>query len=320
MPGPVLTLHSPVPPIMGGVWSILRETLLAGMVDRTDKELVAATVSKLNECPFCVDAHSTLLHAIGEHELVDAILRGDFAKIHQPRQQQLVQWLFIKTDVLGKTRLPVPFSPEEAPEILGTALTFHYINRMANVFLGDGLLPLPSALKGVSQRVLGATVSKRMVRTLQPGHSLRFVPAAELPVDLLWAQPNEVVARSLAGFTRIVEEAGLAALPAEVRTLVLERIQHWQGEPMGLSRRWVEEAVAPLSVPHRALARLTLLVALASYQVDEQIIAAAQADGADDQRLIQATAWASFMAARRATLWLAEPFTEGLQNKEVQDR
>ncbi len=30
MPGPVLTLHSPAPQIMAGVWSLLRETLMAG--------------------------------------------------------------------------------------------------------------------------------------------------------------------------------------------------------------------------------------------------------------------------------------------------
>src|SRR5262245_63876738 len=53
LPIPLLTLHSPMPEVMAGVWSILRESLLAGQVDRARKEVMAATVSKINECPFC---------------------------------------------------------------------------------------------------------------------------------------------------------------------------------------------------------------------------------------------------------------------------
>ncbi|SRR6266496_1107457 len=72
LPVPLLTLHSPVPEVMAGVWSILRETLLAGQVDRALKEAVAATVSKTNACPFCVDAHTAMLHATSNHDAASA--------------------------------------------------------------------------------------------------------------------------------------------------------------------------------------------------------------------------------------------------------
>jgi hypothetical protein len=104
-----------------------------------------------------------------------------------------------------------------------------------------------------------------------------------------------------------MEEAGQAALPASVRALVQARVDAWQGETLGISRRWVEADVAPLATAERPVARLALLTALASYQVDEQLIAAVRAQLPDDQRLIQATAWASFTAARRAIGWLAAP-------------
>jgi AhpD family alkylhydroperoxidase len=308
MAGPVLTLHSPAPEVMAGVWSILRETLLAGIADRAGKEAVAATVSKLNECPFCVDAHTSLLHATGDHDVAGAILRGDTTGIRDAHLQSLVRWT-LASRTAPTTELPTPpFTPAAAPEILGTALTFHYVNRMVNVFLRDSLLPLPPALMGVTRRLMGATVGKGMVRPLRAGNSLQFVPQAQLPDEFSWALPNQTVTRALAGFARVVEEGGRVALSEPVRCLVQEHVQAWQGEAVGISRRWVEDAVVDLPERERPQARLALLTALASYQVDEQTIADFQSYEPDDAQLIRATAWASFTAARRAISWVAAPF------------
>jgi hypothetical protein len=53
---------------------------------------------------------------------------------------------------------------------------------------------------------------------------------------------------------------------------------------------------------------LTLLTALASYQVDKSIVEDFRSHYPEDAQLIAATAWASFTAARRVGVWLAEPF------------
>src|SRR6266508_4326022 len=84
LPIPLLTLHSPTPEVLAGVWSILRETLLAGGVERAQKEVVAAVVSKTNECPFCVDAHRLMLEATSDYDAAGAIMRGDYDSIHDP--------------------------------------------------------------------------------------------------------------------------------------------------------------------------------------------------------------------------------------------
>ncbi len=81
-----------------------------------------------------------------------------------------------------------------------------------------------------------------MVRHLQHGHSLQFVPQANLPDDLSWAAANPAVAGAFAGLAAVVEEAGRRVLPEQVRVLVSERVQAWNGEDMGISRRWVQEA------------------------------------------------------------------------------
>ena len=308
LPVPPLTLHSPVPQIMAGVWTILSETLHAGKVDRALKEAVAAAVSRTNECLYCVDVHTSMLHATSEHDTASAILQGDYDSIYDPQLHAIVQWIVANATANTNGVLPQPFSHSDAPEIIGTAIAFHYINRMVNVFLSDTPFALPSAFRGFTGRLFGATAGKILLsRASQPGNSLKFVPKAALPDDLSWAASNPAVAAAFAGFAGVVEEAGKAALPEAVRVLVGERVQAWNGEAMGISRSWVEDAVVGLKEEHRAAARLTLLTALASYQVDSSVVEDFQSQYPDNAQLVAATAWASFTAARRVGLWFARP-------------
>lgn len=310
IPAPLIALHSPIPELMAGVWSILRESLMAGKVSRSQKEAVAVTVSKANECPFCVDAHTVLLRATSDHDVADAILQDDHARIQDPQLHALVQWAWTNRTSNPDTAVPPPFSTDEVPEIIGTAITFHYLNRMANLFLGDSLLPfpVPSVLKEVTYRLYAATEGRRIVRRLEPGKSLKLLPQAPLPEELSWAAGNPSVAGAFSGFAKVVEEAGQRALPEPVRSLVNERIRTWNGESMGISRRWVEDAVADVETEFQAAARLALLTAFASYQVDPGVIEVFQSQHPEDAQLITATSWASFAAARRVGEWLVAPF------------
>ncbi len=311
LPTPPLTLHSPAPKVLAGVWSILRETLMVGQVDRALKEAVAAAVSKTNECPYCVDVHTSMLHATADHDAASAILRGDYDSIHDPQLNAIVQWVLANRTPNANGVLPTPFSRSDAPEIIGTAIAFHYINRMANVFLGDTLVPLPSAFRGLTGRLFGATAGKSLIHhSLRQGDSLKFVPTAKLPDDLRWAAGNSAVAGAFAGFAQVIEEVGNAVLPEQVRVLVSERVQAWNGEAMGLNRRWVEDTVVDIKEAHRTAARLALLTALASYQVDPSIVEGFRSQYPDDAQLIAATAWASFTAARRVSGWIAEPYVQ----------
>jgi AhpD family alkylhydroperoxidase len=307
MPAPLVVLHSPVPEVMAGVWSMLRETLMAGSVNRSCKEAVAATVSKANECPFCVDAHTVMLRAISDHDVANAILQEDHERIRDPQMRALVQWMWANRGSKPDVVLPLPFSQSEAPEIIGTAVTFQYMNRMANIFLGDTLLPvqLPSALTKLTYDFYAATEGKRIVRRLTSGESLEFLPQAQLPDDLSWAAENSSVASAFAGIASVIEQSGRRVLPESVRLLVDERVQVWNGETMGMSRRWVEDAIAGMDTGHQAAARLALLTAFASYQVDAGVIESFRLQYPEDAQLIAATAWASFTAARRAGKWMA---------------
>jgi len=67
------TLHSPYPKLLAGAWMACRESELAGNVGRDIKEAVAATVSKINQCPYCVDAHTIILNASGRRNVARKI-------------------------------------------------------------------------------------------------------------------------------------------------------------------------------------------------------------------------------------------------------
>jgi AhpD family alkylhydroperoxidase len=76
MLGPPLVLHLPVPALFSPVWAALRESVLAGPVDRVTREVIASTVSALNACPFCVDSHTAAASARSADGAAKAIRAG----------------------------------------------------------------------------------------------------------------------------------------------------------------------------------------------------------------------------------------------------
>ena len=88
-----------------------------------------------------------------------------------------------------------------------------------------------------------------------------------------------------------------------MRELVLAELAGWHGENRGLSRSLVTDA-AGLPAPLQAAARLALLTAFASYQVDQPVVEACRRGQRDDAELITLTSWASLAAARRIGQWI----------------
>ena len=68
---------------------------------------------------------------------------------------------------------------------------------------------------------------------------------------------------------------------------------------MPISRSWVDNKVEGLTGRDRAIARFTLVLAKAPYQVDEALVGEVLRDDRDETRFIRLLAWASFSAARR---------------------
>jgi alkylhydroperoxidase family enzyme len=271
---PPISLHSPSPEVMAASWLMMCETLLAsGRADRVIKESVASAVSEANTCPYCVEVHDATRQSIDGAYDADAV----------------------RAWVQGGPR---PFPDDQLEECVGVAVTFEYVNRMNNVFLPESPIParVPALARNQVRRTLGGVAAPGK-RAIEPGGSLALLPDAPLPEDLSWSAGHATVAGAFAKASAVIDSAGARSLPLHVRDLVHTRLS---GDAVGLSRSWVDHAVAELPVGDRAVAKLALLTALASFQVDADVVASARHDCADDAALIDLTAWASLTAARRS--------------------
>ena len=291
------TLHLPVPELLAGVWMTCRETLLAGSGRRDAKEVVAASVSDLNRCPFCVDAHSImLLESSG----------NDFSKdLADPFLRETAAWASATRTPGSPILQTPPFSLEDAPAFKGTAVLFHYINRMVTILLGPSPLPFSSGLpKRVTMQMAAWFFGSAIRRPKKSGASLDLLAEAQLPDDLSWAQPSKPIAGAFARFAQSIEHSGSLSLSAEVRNVVSNAVEKWNGSDPGMGYGWCEEAIASLSEADKTAGRLALLAALAPHRIDETIIRAFSSHFPGDEKLLSALAWSSFTAAKKIGSWI----------------
>ncbi len=285
-----------------------RESLVAGGLDRSKREAIAAATAQINECPYCVDVHTTMLHGSGESRLAKTMLKGDDVDHGDGGWPRLIEWAKATSTPSAEVLREPPFSPEDAPQMIGTAVAFHYINRMVNVFLEDSPLPLPSILrrlKGTAGRFAGWAFGRRLMGiSVEPGNAAFSVLEATLPSEFEWAKSNPSVADAFATFAAVAEEAGRQALPEEVRRVVIEEVGKWTGTQPPFGRQWIDDPIATLTPTQRPAATLALLTALASYRVGDAEIAAFRKESPDDASLVGATAWASYVAVRRISTWI----------------
>lgn len=304
---PPIALHSPAPDTLAAAWMVMYETLLApGLVSRPAKEAIATAVSVGNTCPYCVTIHGTMMQTLDHKQAADAIAADSSAQIADPEVRAISAWARAAARADTAASHAPPFPASHAADAVGVVLQFQYFNRMVNVFLGDA--PVPDGVPLAAMRVVRPMLS-RFLRAgyrneAPPGASLDLLPEAQLPPALWWAAGNPTIAPAVARADAAVEAAGRRTVPPAVRSLVLSELLEWDGQPKGLSRAWVEQAIKAVPVPERPAARLALLVAMASYQVDSTVIEAYRARERSDRALVELTSWASMAAAVRATSWV----------------
>ena len=299
------TLHSSLPNLLAGVWMACRETEIVGQVSREIKEAVALTVSRVNNCPYCVDAHSIMLNATGNNSVAFAIAQGHVDSIEGSEFSSIIKWSLATADPDSPILRDLPFSVEEAPEIIGTAVFYHYINRMVSVFLGETPLPLNFQWsKGILKWMAGLFFSRSVGRPKSPGISLKFLPESSLPSDLEWAKHNQNVSEAFSRFAAVIEEIGEQFLCENIRLRIQGAFQGWRGEDPGLSRQWVESAIRGLDKEQQAIGRIALLTAFSPYQVDQDVIKDYYEYHPDSEKLLGIIAWSSFTISRKIGAWL----------------
>ena len=261
---PPVALHAPAPQVLAASWLMLRETLIAtGQVDRAVKEAVATAVSVGNTCPFCVAVHSKTLSGL-TGAAIEARAGGSAA---DPRVREAQAWARDCGTEEGALRHEPACPVGEAPDLIGTAVLLHYLNRMVNVFLGEVPLPpgVPKIALGRVMRTLGGMMQRAAREPHPPGASLDLLAPAPLPGDLSWASGNAAVADAFARACAAIDAAGTrfrtgaGSRCGHGRTGRLARGGAWPESRLGGGRRVRPAGAAPGGGPARAAYRARLL-------------------------------------------------------------
>jgi len=300
---PTFVVLSSAPEILVPAWALLRESLIAGAGSRTGKELAALGVSLANKCPFCVDAHTMLLHATGDHALAERLARGERPKDEE--HARVLDW-GRATRVPGTDPMPYPFPREHAPAYLGTALVFHFINRVVSALLTEQLLPWNAqrlrAVRSVAGRAVGRSVRRRAV----PGAALSLLddpgPAPAWTAGTC-VGPAYAALRSAARGSHRAASGEADLLDAEDRDLVREALRSWDGSHPPLALDGVPDR------RERPAARLAILAALAPYRITDEDVAAWRRPEHTDRCLVRVVAYGAFAAVDRIESALPLPAT-----------
>gem|GEM_PF-2751387 len=266
--------------IYAAIWALLRETMLAGPGTRVDKEIVAAAVSVANRCAYCVAAHTTFLHAAGQHDIADDLWNDQPPR--DPSHAALVDW---GGNTRRPTPNPAPFDDDHAPGIIGTAVTFHFVNRMISALMDDDLLPAGLQRSRTVRRLTGTALGSITRRTHEPGTSIRHLGPARAPHAPSWTGngPIHEAYRALAAATRADD-----LLSPTARHLIHRAVTDLAGQhpPPGAP---TDRTLAELPADERPGAEIALLAATAGNRITQDHIAQWR-HGHDDADLVRLVA------------------------------
>ncbi|MEU4308051.1 carboxymuconolactone decarboxylase family protein [Streptomyces rochei] len=294
-PAPFVALSS-APALLAPAWALMRESLIAGPGDRTGKEIAAFGVSEANGCRFCVDAHTMLLHATGDHALAERLARG--REPADERHARVLHWAR-RTGSPDAGRESPPFPREEAPGYLGTALAFHFINRIVSALVSERLLPGEAQRLRPVRSLAGRSLSRTVRRPAVPGASL---PLLDTPgPGPAWAAGTPVGPAYAA--LRAAAALGAGLLDADDQALVRTALREWDG-----SRPPVDPDPFP-GRERRPGARLALLAALAPSRIGPADVAAWRRPEHTDHCLVHLVAYGAFAAVDRVESTLSAPTT-----------
>ncbi|HEX2283479.1 MAG TPA: carboxymuconolactone decarboxylase family protein [Mycobacterium sp.] len=300
LPEPVSML-SPDEDLLAAWWASLRETLLAGEVPRARKEAVAAAVAATQRCPWCIDAHTTMLYAAGDSATAAAILADEEPSVSDPKAPYVAWARGTSTPCCPAA----PFGTDSTVEYLGTAMIFHFVTRLVLVLLDETFLPGGSRAQSLARRAAGIAFARKVRANHRPGVATDRLKSYPLPDDLGWAASSPPVAASYAALTGRLEEA--QHLPEPSRAVVRRAIAAWRGETMPISSGWTKEHTDGLPEELRPATRLALLTSLAPHQITDADVAAARTLLHSDAALVTGLAWSAWSAARRVAGWIARP-------------
>ncbi|PWR04966.1 hypothetical protein DKT68_29315 [Micromonospora acroterricola] len=285
-PAPTFQAVSAVPEVLAPTWALMREALLAGDASRVDREVVASAVSRANRCRFCVDAHVMLLHALSEHELAEAIARGGTPP--EPRHAELVGWA-----EASRSPKAAGWSSPYRPEVTGTLLAFHFINRVVSALLDPDLLP-GGLQRSRVVRSAGGRLHARVAREpRKPGRSLALLDvdgtappawAGDSPVGVAYAALRNAATR------------GGDLLGDVARQTVTATVRWEDGRYPDRPAEWAADLIRDLPGTDRVGTRIALLAAFAPNAIRSGDVALWRLSHPADADLVRLVAYGAITA------------------------
>lgn len=296
-PVPTFSAMSPAPELLAAAWALMRESLLAGHAPRVGKEVVAAAVSRANRCQFCVDAHVMLMHALGEHSLAEAVAAGETPG--DAGLARLLDWA-LASRAPRETRPPVPARHVE--EYLGTALAFHFINRMVSALLTGNLLPGNLQRSSLVRNLGGRAYARTVRRVPQPGQSLPLLADIDAGAPPAWGGSSPVglayaALRAAAGRTGLLGD--------EARALVVRTVHALDGAHPARPADWARSLVTTLPSQDRIGARMALLAAFSPAAITVGDVALWRLTRPADADLIHVLAFGAMAAVEHVEAYLS---------------
>ncbi|MEU8183582.1 carboxymuconolactone decarboxylase family protein [Micromonospora sp. NPDC049044] len=294
-PLPTFQVLAAVPEVLAATWALMREALLAGDLSRVDRELVAAAVSRANRCQFCIDAHAMLLHALGESKLAEVVIRDETPT--EARRAELVAWAKASRNP-GTAGWTSPYQPE----ITGTVLAFHFINRVVSALLGPDLLP-GGLQRSPLTRSVGGWFSARAARgPKEPGRSLALLPAGT-PAAPDWAGDSPVGV-AYAALTQAAARGG-DLLGDVARQTVTGTVRWEDGRFPARPADWAVDLVRDVPGRDRVGTRIALLAAFAPSAISVGDVALWRLSHPADADLVRLVAYGAITATDHVARALA---------------
>lgn len=297
-----LTSRSKVPNLLAAIWTGGRETMLVSdHLDRTTKEAIAATLSSINDCPYCGDMLISLVQAGDRADDARRILREEEETIRDPVLRERLAWVKAVATPGQAPPKSIPFTQAQLPEVVGTIMAMSDINRFSHIVMDGSPVNAPfglSRLKEWALQLFGNELRPTHSDYIQPGKTLHLLPTDSLPEDLRWASPNPRIANAIARWTSAVEREARGVITEAVHQRVNHQLADWQGELMPMSRSWVEDEVGQLVKDDYVIGKFALLLAKASYQIDEQLMEQVRRIAGSEEQFIRILAWCSYTASR----------------------
>lgn len=139
----VFQLSSIRPDLAGSLVGLFCSLFAGGELSRSAKEAITTYVSALNQCPYCIGAHTTFMQLYGaSEEQVRAARAGDVSAFTDdpeiggflPLAEKITRHAYKVTDEDVESLRDVGWSDEKILEAVYVVLAFNLINRLADTF------------------------------------------------------------------------------------------------------------------------------------------------------------------------------------------